>query len=83
LPPSHSDRFTPGMHWIGGWLESPHLKIDQLVMKYYTGPRIWTGSLERSTQRKMDIRFGIWNVRSLCRAGSRKTGASELAKYIT
>jgi hypothetical protein len=29
----------------------------------------------------MDMRFGTWNVRSLYRAGSVKTLASELAKY--
>jgi hypothetical protein len=30
----------------------------------------------------MDMRFGIWNVRSPCRAGSLITVARELAKYI-
>jgi hypothetical protein len=29
----------------------------------------------------MEMRFGIWKVRSLCTAGSPKTVASELAKY--
>jgi hypothetical protein len=29
----------------------------------------------------VDIRYGTWNVRSLYRAGSLKTAASELAKY--
>jgi exonuclease III len=29
----------------------------------------------------MDMRFGTWNVRNLCRAGSLDTVASELAKY--
>jgi len=29
----------------------------------------------------MDMRFGIWNVRSLYRTGSVKEIASELAKY--
>jgi exonuclease III len=29
----------------------------------------------------MDMRFGTWNVTSLCRAGSLKTVANELAKY--
>jgi hypothetical protein len=28
----------------------------------------------------MDMRFGIWNVRSLCRIGSLKTVARELGK---
>jgi len=30
---------------------------------------------------KMDVRFGMWNIRSLYRAGSLKTATSELAKY--
>jgi exonuclease III len=29
----------------------------------------------------MDMRFGTWNVRSLCRSGSLKTVARELGKY--
>jgi exonuclease III len=29
----------------------------------------------------MDMRFGTWNVRSLYKAGSLQTAASELAKY--
>jgi hypothetical protein len=29
----------------------------------------------------MDMRFETWNVRSLCKAGSVRTVASELAKY--
>jgi len=31
--------------------------------------------LEGPRQRKMDTRFGTWNVRSLCRTGSMKTVA--------
>jgi hypothetical protein len=29
----------------------------------------------------MDIRFGLWNVRSLYRMGSIMTGSRELARY--
>jgi hypothetical protein len=29
----------------------------------------------------MDMRFGTWNVRSLCRSGSLKTVSGELVKY--
>jgi exonuclease III len=29
----------------------------------------------------MGMRFGTWNVRSLCTAGSLKVTASEMAKY--
>jgi hypothetical protein len=52
-----------------------------LLTKCYTGPRIWTDSLERPGQRKIDMRFKTCNVRSLYRAGSLKTVASELSKY--
>jgi len=36
--------------------------------------------MERPRQLKMVVRFGTWNVRSLHRAGSLKTVASELAE---
>jgi hypothetical protein len=29
----------------------------------------------------MDLRFGTWNVRNLCRSGSLETVARELGKY--
>jgi hypothetical protein len=29
----------------------------------------------------MDMRFGLWNVRSLYRAGSQMTDSRELARY--
>jgi hypothetical protein len=32
-------------------------------------------------QKKMDMRFGMWNVRSLCGAGSLISVAKELSKY--
>ena len=38
------------------------------VQKRHTGPRNWTENLERPRQRKMDMRFGTWNVMSLYRA---------------
>jgi hypothetical protein len=30
----------------------------------------------------MDMRFEVWNVRSLCKPGSLKTAANESATYI-
>jgi hypothetical protein len=36
---------------------------------------------ERPEPRKMDIRYGTWNARSLYRAGSLTTVAKELSKY--
>jgi exonuclease III len=38
-------------------------------------------SAKRPKNRKMDMRFGTWNVRSLCRIGSFRTVARELGKY--
>jgi hypothetical protein len=38
-------------------------------------------SLEISRQQKVDMRLEIWNVRSMYRADSLKTAASELEKY--
>jgi hypothetical protein len=40
--------------------------------------RTWPDSLDnRPKQRKMDMRFGTWNVRSMYRAGSLRTVAEE------
>jgi hypothetical protein len=45
-------------------------------------PRTWTDSLdERPTLRNMDMRFGLWNARSLYRAGSLMTVSRELTRY--
>jgi hypothetical protein len=49
-------------------------------MKCYPGFRNWTNVLEGPKWRKMDTGFYTWNFRSLYRAGSLKTVASELAK---
>jgi hypothetical protein len=45
-------------------------------------PQTWTDSLDRQLKRRnMDIRFGLWNVRSLYRTGSLMTISRELSKY--
>jgi hypothetical protein len=31
-------------------------------------------------QKKIDVRFGTWNVRSMCRAGSLRVVAEEISK---
>ena len=46
-----------------------------------TKPRTWTDNLVRPKQRKRDMRFGTWNVRSLCRAGSLTAAARILVRY--
>jgi hypothetical protein len=36
---------------------------------------------KRPKLRKMDVRFGIWNVRNLYRAGSLRAVVEEISKY--
>jgi hypothetical protein len=51
------------------------------VTKHITKLRTWTDSLVHLKQRQRDMRFGIWNVRSLYSSGSLTTAARELARY--
>jgi hypothetical protein len=52
-------------------LTTPHRKRNKLVTRILKKPRTWTDSLDkRPKQKKMDMRFGMWNVRSMYRAGS-------------
>jgi hypothetical protein len=44
-------------------------------------PRTWTDSLDKRPKQKMDTRFGIWNIRSMYRAGSLRVGGEEISKY--
>jgi hypothetical protein len=55
---------------LGGLeLTTPHLK-NKLVTKDHKKPRTWTVSLDKRPRgKKMDMRFGTWNVRSMYRAG--------------
>jgi hypothetical protein len=51
-------------------------------MKIHKKPLIWTDPLDNGPkQRKMDLRFGTWNVRSMYRAGSLRTIVEEVSKY--
>ncbi|PNF22954.1 hypothetical protein B7P43_G11667 [Cryptotermes secundus] len=62
-------------------LRTPHRK-NKLVTKCHKVSRTWTDSLdERSKLKKMDMRFGTWNVRSMHRAGSLRVVAEEISKY--
>jgi len=53
---------------------------NQLLMKCYTDRQTWTCSLERPRQRKMDMKFVTWDVRSLYRESSLETVVRGLAK---
>jgi hypothetical protein len=50
-------------------------------MKHYAQPRKRADYLPGPKHWKMDLRFGTWNVRSLCRSHSLKMVATELGKY--
>jgi hypothetical protein len=41
----------------------------------------WTDSLAQPKQWKKDLRFGMWNIRSLCRVGAVKLVVGELDMY--
>jgi hypothetical protein len=54
----------------------------KLVTKIHKKPRIWTDSLDNGPKRKkMDLRFGTWNVRNMYTAGSLRTVAEKVSKY--
>jgi hypothetical protein len=57
---------------LGGSALSYKLTVkNNVVTKYYEGPRTWTDSLDKRPKlRKMEMRFGTWKVRRLYRAGS-------------
>jgi hypothetical protein len=62
-------------------LTIPHLK-NKLVTKCHKGPRTWRDFMDkRPTLKKLDMRFGTWNIRSLYRADSLMTVAKETSKY--
>jgi hypothetical protein len=62
-------------------LTTPHRK-KLIVAKCFKEPRTWTDSLVRPKQWKKDMRFGTWNVRSLCRVGAIKSVVGELEKLV-
>jgi hypothetical protein len=51
-------------------------------MKCHKGLQNWTDSLAKQPKlKKMDMRSGTWNVKSLYRAGSLMAVAKEISKY--
>jgi hypothetical protein len=67
---------------LGGWAWGQQLLTikNKLVMKPNMKPRNWTDSLDkRPKQKKMDMRFGTWNVISMYRAGSLRAVAEEIS----
>jgi hypothetical protein len=69
---------------VGRGAKTPHRENATSSVKYLqTKPWTWTDNLVQPKQRKKDIRFGTWNVRSLysCRADSFIASPKELARY--
>jgi hypothetical protein len=63
-------------------LKIPRHSKNKLVMKILRKSRTWTDSLDkRPKEKKMDIRFGTWNVRSMYRAGSLRAVGELISKY--
>jgi hypothetical protein len=51
-------------------------------MKIHKKPWTWADSLDNGPKRKkMDLRFGTWNARSMYRAGLLRTVVEEVSKY--
>jgi hypothetical protein len=65
---------------LGVGLTTTHCK-KIFVTKYFKAPRTWTDSSAQPKQWKKYMRFGTWNVRSLCRVGAIKSVVGELERY--
>ena len=61
-------------------LTTSHCKTKD-VQERHAGPQNWTDNLERPWQRKMEMRFGTWKVRSLYRVGALCSVTNEIDKY--
>jgi hypothetical protein len=66
---------------LGVELTTPRPKKNNLVTKCYKGPRTLTDSLDKRPKlKKIGMRFGTWNIRSMYRAGS---VAKEISKFMS
>jgi hypothetical protein len=55
---------------------------NKLVTKCNKEPRTWTDSLDKGPKiKKVDMKFGTWNARSLYRAGSLRTVAEGIPLF--
>jgi hypothetical protein len=69
---------------LGGWAwgYQPFTVKSNFVTKVITEPRTWTDSLDKRPKRwNTGMRFALWNVRSLYKAGSLMTVSRELSRY--
>jgi hypothetical protein len=67
---------------LGVGLTTLHRKKNEFVTKVNKEPLIWTDYLDKRPKLwNTDMRFGLWNVTSLYRAGFLMTVSRELSKY--
>jgi hypothetical protein len=76
-----ADRERSSSLGIGRGANNPAPYKILYLTNYLQVPWKWTHSVAQPKRRKMYMRFGTSNVRSLYRAGSLKTVARELGKY--
>ena len=62
-------------------LRTPHRKNALCCETLIQENLVWTDTLVRPKQRKKNMSFGTWNVRSLHRSGSLTAAARELVRY--
>jgi hypothetical protein len=80
--PRTDNKGWPSSLGVGRGANNPSQQQNIFVTTISKEPRTWTDSLDnRPKLRNMDRRFGLWNVRSLYRAGSLMTISRELARY--
>jgi hypothetical protein len=78
VQPTRGDPSDGGLSWDYQLLA---VKI-KLVTKCHKGPWTSADNLDKQSKlRKMDMRFGTWNIRSLYRAGTLMTTAKWIPKY--
>jgi hypothetical protein len=81
-PRTNDKGWCPPAWGLGVVLTTLHRKKNKFVMKYEIEPQTWTDSIHKLPKRRnMNMRLGLWNVRSLYRAGSLMTVSRELARY--
>jgi hypothetical protein len=66
---------------LGVGLTTPHHK-NKLFTKILKKPQTWMDSLDKLPElKKMDMRFGTWNVQCMYRSGSLRAVDKEILKY--
>jgi hypothetical protein len=67
---------------LGGWARcSQLLTIKRALLQNKYVLQAWPDPFLPTKEWKRDMRFGMWNIRSLYRAGSLTAAARELARY--